>query len=175
MKKWFSALFLLLVFLKIGGFIAILSIERELIREDVIRKIARHLDDEELVCIVGTPLNLAAIEWEKEGKEFWFNEHLYDVVRTETKKGLIHYYCFSDDEESIVAAHIGALSSADPFSANGVIKGILIFVFQPVVLVNEFQYEFNNFFSFPFKPTVHPVSSYHFLYFSQLLEPPKAI
>ena len=71
MKKWFSALFLLLVLLKIGGFVAILSIQRELIREKVIRKIARHLENEELVCIVGTSQNLANMEWEKEGKEFW--------------------------------------------------------------------------------------------------------
>ncbi|MFN8344812.1 MAG: hypothetical protein U0X91_07410 [Spirosomataceae bacterium] len=172
MKKWISAFFLLLAFLKIGGFIAVLSMERELIRENVIRKISRHIEDKDLICIVGTPANLADMEWEKEGKEFWINEQLYDVVRTETKQGLIHYYCLSDDEESFVVARMEALSGAYP-AENGVIKGILYFVFQPVVLVTDIKYEFNPSFSISSRFTDCSVSSYHFLYFSKLLEPPK--
>jgi hypothetical protein len=175
MKKWFSALFLLLVLLKIGGFVAILSIQRELIREKVIRKIARHLENEELVCIVGTSQNLANMEWEKEGTEFWFNDNLYDVVRTETMKGLVHYYCLSDNEESRLAVHIQALSQSDASSMNGVIKEILNLIFQQLIPTNDFQYEFKNSFFYSRQQSIHSISIYCFLYFSKLLDPPKAI
>lgn len=175
MKKWLPGLFLVLVLLKIGGFVAILSIQRELIREKVIRKIAHHLENEELVCIVGTSQNLANIEWEKEGKEFWFNDNLYDVVRTETKNGLVHYYCLSDNEESRLAVHIQALSQFDSSSMNGVIKGILNLIFQQVIPANDFQYHFKSSSFFTLDLPIHSVSAYHFLYFSKLLQPPKAI
>lgn len=40
------------------------------------------------------------IVWEDEGKEFRYHGEMYDIVKTDTIKGKVVYYCFNDTKES---------------------------------------------------------------------------
>jgi hypothetical protein len=46
--------------------------------------------------------NTGNIQWEEEGKEFYLNEELYDVVKTKQYNRHIYYYCLNDKKEKLL-------------------------------------------------------------------------
>ncbi|GGD50958.1 hypothetical protein GCM10011514_14010 [Emticicia aquatilis] len=175
MKKFFSWTLLFIVALKIGGFIVILSVEKEMARKQMKQKIAESIDINTLTCIVGTPENLQKIEWEEDEKEFWFENELYDIVKTQTRGRLTYYYCLSDAKEKEVIAKIkqfsSNLQSQNPISSST--KQVLTLIFQPII--------FNLLYSPSFKTVSYSLSTkfksittfYQFLHIAKLLEPPQ--
>ncbi len=83
-----------------GGYTAILLIEKEEIREQIEQKLLKNLKKSDLVCIIESPQNKVKIEWERPQKEFRFNGNFYDIAFIESKNGINHYYCISDNEET---------------------------------------------------------------------------
>ena len=178
MKRLFSIFLLSIIMLKIGGFIAILSIEREIIREQVILKISNNIVSEGLTCIIGSKQNLAKIIWERDGKEFWFNEKLYDVVKIETKNGLANYYCISDEEEQNLCAEIQyfAQSQSDTSPLNEASKDILILIFQQTILTTHSLLSLNTIvFNLPQLKFPPLLSLYISSYCSKILAPPQSL
>lgn len=49
--------------------------------------------------IIPLSANQQNIVWEENGKEFAYNGMMYDVVKTENKKGETYLYCISDVKE----------------------------------------------------------------------------
>ncbi len=175
MKKIFSWILLLIVALKIGGLLAILSVEKEMARKEMKQKIAASLDINSLTCIVGTSENLSKIKWEEEGKEFWFENELYDIVKTQTHHGIKYYYCLSDVKEKEVIAKIkgftNSLKAKNPIG--NTTKVVLTLVLQPTIYNHLYQPDFNiisYFLSTKFKSIT---SFYHYLPIIKLLEPPQ--
>ncbi len=175
MKKFFSWTLLFIVALKIGGFFVILSVEKEMARRQMKQKIAESIDIKTLTCIIGTPENLQKLEWEEDEKEFWFENELYDIVKTQTLGGLTYYYCISDTNEKEVIAKIKQLSSnlqaQSPISSST--KHVLTLIFQPTIYSPLYSPSFktiNYTLSTKFKSIT---TFYHFLHISKLLEPPQ--
>ncbi|MDP1802854.1 MAG: hypothetical protein Q8L81_15945 [Bacteroidota bacterium] len=57
--------------------------------------------------VIKFPVNkLSEIEWTKEGKEFRHKGSMYDVVKFETEKDSISYYCVNDVQETMLFAHL---------------------------------------------------------------------
>lgn len=135
MKKILVLFFFFLTFLKIGGFVAILGITREVIRKQVFQKIKNEIAITETKCIVGTTENIKKIIWEKENKEFWFDGELYDLIRVEEKQGVKHYYCLSDkNEQHIIATMDNLIISNNGSPINQTSKDILVLIFQPAII-----------------------------------------
>ena len=108
--KLFSSLVLFFAFLlKMGGFYAILSIERHEIREKVEQKIIKSLKKSELICIVANSENSSKITWERPQKEFRFEGNLYDVAFVEVELGITYYYCLNDTDETKLTLKIDKL------------------------------------------------------------------
>jgi hypothetical protein len=175
MKKILSWTFLFIVALKIGGFHAILSVEKEMVRREMKEKIATSIDINSLVCIIGTPQNLSKIEWEESDKEFWFENALYDVVITKNQQGINYYYCLSDVNEKEVIAKIegftNSLNAQNPVS--NTTKEVLTLILQPTLYNYFYQPDFNNInylVSTKFKSIT---SFYYYLLVIKLLEPPQ--
>lgn len=42
----------------------------------------------------------AAGRWEEEGKECWYNHHLYDVIHRKNESGVVWLYCMDDEREA---------------------------------------------------------------------------
>ncbi len=49
-------------------------------------------------------VQLAAVDtagrWTEAGRECWYNDHLYDVIRRKTVDGIVWLYCMDDDREA---------------------------------------------------------------------------
>jgi hypothetical protein len=92
-----------------GGYHAILSIEKEEIREKVEQQIIKSLKKSDLICIIANAENISKIEWERPEKEFSFEGDLYDVVYSESVCGITHYYCLRDIDETKLKRKIDIL------------------------------------------------------------------
>jgi len=61
------------------------------------------LSNEKLKCISISDTNSSELHWEWEWEaeqEFTYKDNRYDVVRTEVKDHITHYYCIQDTEET---------------------------------------------------------------------------
>lgn len=57
------------------------------------------LQDEELVHLVFDQNEILELRWEH-SREFEYRGEMYDVVRSENVKGVVHYWCWHDHEET---------------------------------------------------------------------------
>ena len=130
-----------------GGFYAILAIEREEIREKIEQKIIKSLKKSDLICIVANDENLPKIIWERPEKEFHFEGSLYDVAYVETVLGVDYYYCLSDKDETILEAKIDKLleNQTDKFPLRNQSKRMLHFLSEPLLKYNKPVFQFNYF------------------------------
>jgi hypothetical protein len=51
--------------------------------------------------------------WEEEGKECWYNNHLYDVIRRKTEDGSVWLYCMDDEREAKLIRQSGEMTHAN--------------------------------------------------------------
>ncbi|CAH0995122.1 hypothetical protein EMA8858_01242 [Emticicia aquatica] len=176
MKKLFSLIFLSITLLKIGGFIAILSIEREIIREKALSKIANEIPSKDLTCIVANAQNQHKFEWEEDEKEFWFEGQLFDIVEIKVKNGIKSYYCIADKNEQLIIAKIEKLSAG--FGSNSPInnstKDFLLVLFQPTIVNSPYSPNFNIFFYSSLIKFDKKNSFYSSSHIFKLLEPPQS-
>ena len=145
MKKILSAIFLFLVLLKAGGFMAVLSVQREIARERMIQQIAQNKISQKLICIVDNK----KIEWEETSKEFWYDGKLYDVVKTEIINNQKHYYCLTDDDETDIVSTIKNLAQSGHEPLSQTMKGIIGWIFQSIILPEIYKpaFEYYNFYT----------------------------
>ena len=55
----------------------------------------------------------AAGHWEEEGKECWYNNHLYDVIRQKTQGSVVWLYCMDDEREATLIRQSGEMTHAN--------------------------------------------------------------
>lgn len=176
MKKTLVIFFLFLTFLKIGGFVAILGITREIIRKQVFQKIKDKVVVADTKCIVGTTENLKKIIWEKENKEFWFDGELYDLIRIEDKHGVKHYFCLSDkNEKQIIATMDNLIIGNNHSPINQTSKDILVLIFQPAIIITYLTASFKVTVSDIFTKFPPILSFYNSPYSLKSSPPPKIL
>lgn len=67
------------------------------------------LTNENLQCIAITEANSDELEWEwewEDEQEFTYKNNRYDVVRTEVKHNVTHYFCIQDTQETKLFAQL---------------------------------------------------------------------
>lgn len=106
MKKALS-IFLLTVFLfDLFGYLPLFKVAQYKIRKEIKALLKESVPENEL-CIITIPVKeIKDIDWKREGKEFKHNGAMYDIVRSETEKDLIHYYCVNDQQETKLFVHL---------------------------------------------------------------------
>ena len=55
----------------------------------------------------------ASGRWEEEGRECWFRDHLYDVIRREKIAGKIYVFCLDDEREAQLIRQSGEVTRAN--------------------------------------------------------------
>jgi hypothetical protein len=59
-------------------------------------------------------VQLAAVDatgrWTEEGRECWYNNHLYDVIRRKSENGIVWLYCMDDQREANLIRKSGELT-----------------------------------------------------------------
>jgi hypothetical protein len=149
MKALLSLTLFFALLLKMGGYYAILSIERAEIREKVEQKIIKSLPKSKLICIAANAENFSKISWERPEKEFSFEGNLYDIVFAENVDGTNYYYCLSDKAETEIEAKLNQWLDNQtehlPFSTNS--KHILQLLSEPSTIHRNPSFLFYHFFS----------------------------
>ncbi|MDZ7897516.1 MAG: hypothetical protein U5N85_05755 [Arcicella sp.] len=112
MKRLISIIFLSLIVMKIGGYFSFLKVQQLIFKEEAKEKIICHLPKEKLVKFSFSKQEFVNLDWEEDGREFYFNHNLYDIVRSEFDGKIHTLYCFSDHKETAVYDKIVELSDA---------------------------------------------------------------
>ncbi len=102
-QRLFILSILSLCLLRIAGFFPMFKIQQWLIHHKMEVLIERFVDNDHLEHIAISSENQPKLKWERVGKEFWYEGKLYDIVRSETKDGVTHYYCIDDTAETYLA------------------------------------------------------------------------
>ena len=76
-------------------------------------------------------------KWEEEGREFWLNGKLYDVVRQEQSNGITYLYCLSDVKEEQVVKDQAKITSHNTNSNGKNSKAIKFGIPDFIVVSNE--------------------------------------
>lgn len=103
LQRLFILSIVCLCLLKIAGYLPVFKIEQWLIHHKMEAVIEQFVGNDQLQLISISSENQQKIKWERLGKEFWFEGKLYDIVRSETKDGVTHYYCIDDTAETHLA------------------------------------------------------------------------
>lgn len=96
MKKIVFATLLLIVFLNHAGYYLFSLVQQMELKREAREAIIHSLPLTELDCIVSNP----DIRWEEEGKEFYYNGHMYDVATIREEAGRTVIYCLKDSKET---------------------------------------------------------------------------
>jgi hypothetical protein len=168
MKKTLTLFLFSILLLKIGGLVAFLSVERELMREAMFEKINKSQNNNNLTCIIDNK----NIDWEEQNKEFWHEGKLYDVVNIEIQNGQKYYYCIADDDETELATVIKNLIGTNDSPLSQTTKNIIGWFFQFVIVPEIGQPVFQNYhFSNPTNSFCLP-SRYIFEDWFRAIKPP---
>lgn len=119
-------------------------------KEAVKEKIFRQIKDEELEII---SVNNQKIYWEEEGKEFFLNGKMYDVVKTKTVNGMVMLYCINDKKEKAYIDNYNSItknnSSSDKKGKNFFDNSLILFVDNSEKNIDiNFEIAANKFFAF---------------------------
>ncbi len=90
----------LFLLIKIVGFFPLFKFKQWDIRRKIELAIKEKVFNEPLEKISIPSKNVKSLKWEREGKEFWFEGSLYDIVRSEIQGDTTHYYCINDTHET---------------------------------------------------------------------------
>lgn len=100
MKKYFTSLILLIFIFNIFGYYVPYYVIRSLIRAEMNEK-AENFKDADIFEKITFDISDVSnqIVWTRRGKEFRYNNEMYDVVKAEIKKNTVTYYCIHDKDE----------------------------------------------------------------------------
>ena len=119
-------------------------------KESIKEKIIAQLKEEDLEVVSFSNKN---IYWEEEGKEFYLNGEMYDVVKTKTINGKLMLYCINDKKEKQLIDNYNSItknnSSSDKKGKNIVDNSINLFVYSEEESTREsFRISLNKYSSF---------------------------
>lgn len=66
-------------------------------QEEIITQIKNESD---IIKLSLTKKQETNFKWERENKEFWYNDEMYDLIRTEKYGAYTIYYCLKDQKET---------------------------------------------------------------------------
>ncbi len=120
--------------------------QKAAIKENIISQ----LKDEELK-IISLAENYKNIYWEEEGKEFFFNGEMFDVVKRKEINGKEFLYCINDKKEKVLIDNYNLItkhnSSSDKKGGNNIDDAFNLFVSRDekendqhfILIINKFH------------------------------------
>lgn len=99
MKKAVS-IFLLVIFLfNAVGYYVFFKVVQHQIKSEIKKEIKLNLNSSELTVIKFPLSEIRNIHWLEKGKEFSYDNQMFDVVRRTSNDGIITFYCINDKQE----------------------------------------------------------------------------
>jgi hypothetical protein len=165
MKKFFSISLILVLLYSVLGFYLNFKIEQFWIKEEIEQRIINHLPEKDLTLIKISSANSEKIHWTEEGKEFKFDDEMYDVVKTRSANDTTYYYCFNDEKENKLMYFVDKLvkeqTTGNSKSRSIQKKQVITYFFQQILhtqFINEKSICYLDF-SSNYKPIIKEVLS----------------
>ncbi len=106
MKKA-AAIFLLTIFLfNTVGYYVFFKAAQYKIKSEIKKELKSKLNENELTAIQFSSEEIAEIHWIEKGKEFIYNNQMFDIVKKTNKNGITTYYCINDKQEKQLFQHL---------------------------------------------------------------------
>ena len=110
MRNKLSGIFLLICLLApVIGIYGWLQHKRYVVKKEVKRLIIAGLDRDELVLLKFTQEEIKTLLMWEHDEEFEYRGQMYDVVEVIEKDGMLHYWCWKDDEETLLKHDLNRL------------------------------------------------------------------
>lgn len=84
------------------GILVVFKVRQTRIRQEVKMLIKNGIAQDKLHHFIFRLPDVNNIDWVREGKEFRHGNSMFDIVRSVTTNGEIHFYCVNDVEERIL-------------------------------------------------------------------------
>ncbi|HLO83179.1 MAG TPA: hypothetical protein VK166_19585 [Chitinophagaceae bacterium] len=131
MRKLLSIALLALVFFSQLGYQFIYSVKLIMIRKEQKWKMLSAIDEKDLEKIEFNP----SIKWKEEGREFYYQGQLYDIVKKKQTSGKTIYYVINDHKEEELMANLARTAKKQSQGQSD--KKIAVQIFQQVCILNE--------------------------------------
>lgn len=162
MKKA-ASIFLLGIFLfNIVGYFIVFKVAQLEARKEIKTKIKLGIPDRELTAIEFKKSDLPNIHWEKENKEFYYQDKLYDVVKKDEKSACVIFYCIDDKQEQVLFSsldeHVNTFITSHNSKSNSSSKKLNEHVVK-IYFSNSFDFKFitnSNLVSYSFSAKNYP-------------------
>ncbi len=115
LKRTVAQILILLLILPIGLTSGYLKWQQRMVKQEVKSKLLCNLDDTDLTRLSFHKQGVSSLNW-KDIHEFSYGGEMYDVVRIETLKDSVIYWCWHDVKESIIEQQLYSLYKATFFS-----------------------------------------------------------
>lgn len=111
MKKIKVILLLFVLFAPFAITYGVLQYQKSVVRHQVKWDLIEGISRKELVLIKVSANNRDLLKW-KHSKEFEYDNQMYDVVETQTNGDTTYYWCWWDNEETILNKKLSSLISS---------------------------------------------------------------
>jgi hypothetical protein len=112
LKKAATISLLAVIFYTQLGYFGQFVIQQSILKEEAREAWVAALPDQNFYRI-----QLAAVEasghWTEPGRECWYKNHLYDVIRAKTEGGVVWLYCMDDEREATLIRKSGEVTHAN--------------------------------------------------------------
>jgi hypothetical protein len=136
-KKCISICFLFIILVSQYGHYCLYAIEEMQLKEQFKARLLSRLPDSSFEIIADN----GDIEWKEEGKEFFLDGELYDIIKAKKISGKQYYYVLNDHlEKKLVDEFNNILKSNEHNSKNGKLSlklQVPVFTLIPDVMINE--------------------------------------
>lgn len=106
MKKT-ASIFLLTIFLfNTVGYYVFFKVAQSKIKSEIKKELKLNLNANELTLIQFRSEEINKIHWMEKGKEFIYNNQMFDIVKSTNNNGIITYYCINDKQEKKLFQHL---------------------------------------------------------------------
>jgi hypothetical protein len=166
-RKFLASALLLFFLFNIGGYFIWYNIARSNIQKEIKQEIRKGLAEKDLTQISVPVGDESAIAWIKPGKEFTYAGAMYDVVKSEIRKGRKIYYCIDDVKEKKLVAGFAKMNESNQKARKLLSNFQYIFVIQPGSYYHINETTDHEFCISPFEISLNDVEI--------TLPPPKAV
>ncbi len=104
MKRIISIILLVLILFNSNGYFLFFNYLQQNLQQEIKREIRKGLNQKDLTLIVISAKNQKEICWIKKGREFKYQDLMYDVVSFREKGNKMYYYCINDVKEKNLIA-----------------------------------------------------------------------
>ena len=112
MRKLGTISILLILFYTQLGYYGQFVIQQWVMKEEAREAWIASLPDRCFFRVRLADVNTAG-HWEEAGRECWYNNHLYDVIRRKDDGGVVWLYCMDDEREARLIRQSGEMTHAN--------------------------------------------------------------